>query len=98
MGGRFLAATALAAFVVFCAVQDREMGAGAGRYVERQRAALAGRGPAVSVDEVMAPAARRSVRRGLIWSGIVGAAGLAGTVIITRRQRRAMRAGVNRRG
>lgn len=88
MGFRLGLATVLAAVVVFCAVQDREMGEGAGRYVTAQRAALAGRGPAVSVDAVMAPAVRQSVRRGAMWGAIVGVVGLAGTVVVTRRSRR----------
>lgn len=88
MAVRLVLASVLAAGIVFLAVQDREMGAGAGRYVAAQRAALAGRGPAVSVDEVMTPAVRDSVRRGLLWGGIVGAAGLAGTAVVARRSRR----------
>ena len=88
MGVRLVLASVLAAGVVFLAVQDREMGVGAGQYVAAQRAALAGRGPAVSVDEVMAPAVRHSVRLGLIWGGIVGALGLVGTAFVTRRSRR----------
>jgi hypothetical protein len=89
---RLVLATLVAAVVVFLAVQDHEMGAGAGRYVAAERAALAGRGPAVSVDEMMGPAVRDSVRRGLLWSGVVGAVGLVGTVVLTgvltRRSRR----------
>ncbi|HKE85546.1 MAG TPA: hypothetical protein VKB50_17410 [Vicinamibacterales bacterium] len=88
MGIRLVLASLLAAAVVFLAVQDREMGVGAGQYVAAQRAALAGRGPAVSVDEVMAPAVRHSVRLGLIWGGLVGAVGLAGTAVVIRRSRR----------
>jgi hypothetical protein len=45
---------------------------------------MAGRGPAVSVDEVMRPAVRQSVRRGLMWGGVVGVIGLAGVVVVTR--------------
>jgi hypothetical protein len=74
--------------MVFCAVQDRGTSAGVGRYVDAQRAALAGRGPRVGVDEVMRPAIRASVRDGLIWGGIVGAAGLTGAMAISRRRRR----------
>jgi hypothetical protein len=85
---RLVLATLVAAVVVFLGVQDHEIGAGAGRYVAAERAALAGRGPAVSVDEMMRPAVRDSVRRGLMWSGIVGAVGLVGTIVLTRRSRR----------
>ncbi|MBI4266141.1 MAG: hypothetical protein HY657_17335 [Acidobacteria bacterium] len=65
-----------AAIVVFCVVQDRLTAAGARRYVALQRAALAGRAPAVTVDEVMGPAVDRSVRQGLLWGAGVLAAGL----------------------
>jgi hypothetical protein len=85
---RLVLATVVAAVVVFLAVQDHEVGAGAGRYVAAERAALAGRGPAVSVDEMMRPAVRDSVRRGLVWSAVVGAVGLVGTIVLTRRSRR----------
>jgi hypothetical protein len=85
---RLVLATLVAAVIVFLAVQDHEMGAGAGRYVAAERAALAGHGPAVSVDEMMRPAVRDSVRRGLMWSALVGAAGLTGTIVLTRRSRR----------
>jgi hypothetical protein len=85
---RLVLATLVAAVVVFLAVQDHEMGAGAGRYVAAERAALAGRGPAVSVDEMMGPAVRDSVRLGLMWSAVVGATGLVGTIVLTRRSRR----------
>lgn len=88
MAVRLVLATLVAAFVVFLAVQDHEVGAGAGRYVAAARAARAGHGPAVSVDEMMGPAVRDSVRLGLVWSGLVGAAGLVGTIVLTRRSRR----------
>jgi hypothetical protein len=85
---RLVVATLAAALIVFLAVQDHEIGAGAGRYVAAERAALSGHGPAVSVDEMMGPAVRDSVRRGLLWSAVVGAVGLAGTIVLTRRSRR----------
>jgi hypothetical protein len=74
-----LIATAIASFVVFAAVQDRVTAAGARRYVVLQRAALAGRGRMVTVDEIMRPAVERSVRLGLMWGGVVlvGGVGLA---------------------
>ena len=88
MAVRLVLATLVAALVVFLAVQDHEVGAGAGRYVAAERAALAGQGPAVTVDEMMRPAVRYSVRRGLVWSAAVGALGLVGTIVLTRRSRR----------
>jgi hypothetical protein len=77
-----LIASAIAALVVFAAVQDRVTAAGARRYVALQRAALAGRARAVTVEEVMRPAIARSVRLGLLWGGIVlvGGAGIAAVV------------------
>ena len=77
-----LIATALAAVVVFAVVQDRVTAAGARRYVALQRAALAGRGPAVTVDEVMRPAIAQSVREGLLWAGavLVSGVGIAAAV------------------
>ena len=71
-----LIATALAAIVVFAIVQDRVTAAGARRYVALQRAALAGRGPAVTVDEIMRPAIAHSVREGLLWGGAVLVSGV----------------------
>jgi hypothetical protein len=77
-----LIATALAAVVVFAVVQDRVTAAGARRYVELQRAALDGRGHAVTVDEIMRPAIAQSVRQGLLWGGVVlvGGMGIAAAV------------------
>jgi hypothetical protein len=72
---RWLAALA-AATVVFCVVQDRVTAAGVGRYVAFNRAALAGRGPDVTLDQVMRPAIRASVGRGLAAGGGVLLAGL----------------------
>ncbi len=82
---RILIATALAALVVFAVVQDRVTAAGARRYVALQRAALAGRGPAVTVDEIMRPAIRQSVREGLLWGGVVlvSGMGIAAAVLAT---------------
>ncbi len=75
--GRGGLAALAAAVVVFGVVQDRVTAAGAGRYVALKRAALAGQRPEVTVDEVMAPAIRRSVVRGVTWGGGVFAAGLS---------------------
>jgi hypothetical protein len=71
-----LIATALAAVVVFAVVQDRVTAAGARRYVALQRAALAGRGPVVTVDQIMRPAIAQSVREGLLWGGVVLVSGV----------------------
>jgi hypothetical protein len=62
--------------IVFSVVQDRGTSAGVGRYIAAQRAALSGRAPRVTVDEVMGPANRAAVRRGLAWGGVVGLTGL----------------------
>ena len=70
-------ASIAAAVAVFLVVQDRITAAGARDYVARQRAAAAGQAPAVTIDEVMRPAVARSVRAGLLWGGVVLAAGLA---------------------
>jgi hypothetical protein len=69
-----LVATFAAAGVVFCVVQDRVTAAGARQYVALHQA-----GRAVTLDDVVAPAVRRSVRLGLASSGgvIVVGAGLA---------------------
>ena len=82
-----LIVTAIAAFVVFAAVQDRVTAAGARRYVALQRDAMAGRGHAVTVDEVMRPAIERSVQQGLMWGGAVLVAGAGVAGVVSRRQR-----------
>jgi len=87
---RLVLAAVAASIAVFCIVQDRIVAAGVGRYVALQRAAIAGPAeggprtpeggshvPDVTLDEVMAPAVRRSVRQASAWSGGVFAAGLA---------------------
>jgi hypothetical protein len=74
--------TLAAAFAVFCVVQDRVTAEGARRYVRMQRSALAGRGPAVTVDDVMQPAISRSVRLGLLSSAGVLAAGAAAGLMV----------------
>lgn len=78
-----------AAFAVFLFVQDRVTAAGARRYVALQRAAAAGRGPAVTIDEVMRPAVAHSVRQGLLWASVVAGAGLASAAVLARRRPRA---------
>jgi hypothetical protein len=73
---------------MFAVVQDRETSAGVGRYLAAQRAAIDGRGPRVTVDEVMGPANRGAVRRGLVWGIGVGLAGFASLTVLARRSRR----------
>ncbi|MBI3048718.1 MAG: hypothetical protein HYY76_10460 [Acidobacteria bacterium] len=74
-----------AALLVFAVVQDRVTAAGAERYAELQRAALAAGASAVAIDEVMRPAVARSVRQGLIWGGMVLVAGLGLAAVAARR-------------
>ena len=82
-----LIVSALAALVVFAAVQDRVTAAGARRYVALQRDAIAGHGRAVTVDEVMRPAIERSVHQGLMWGGAVLVAGASVAGVVSRRHR-----------
>ncbi len=76
MSSRVTVIAFVAAVVVFCVVQDRITAAAVGQYVALQRAAIAGTGPAVTIDEVMRPAIRRSVQQGAIWGAVTLAAGL----------------------
>ena len=75
----------LAAVIAFCVAQDRGTSAGVGRYIAAQRAApaegRAGRGPTVTIDEVMGPANHAAVREGLRWSGRVAMVGLIGALV-----------------
>jgi hypothetical protein len=80
--------TAVVALAVFCVVQDRVTAAGARRYTALQRDALAGRGRAVTIDEIMQPAIERSVQQGLYWGGGVMAAGLGVAGAAARRSSR----------
>ena len=75
-----------AAIVVFCVVQDRVTAGGARQYVTLQRSALAAGTPLVTIDEVVRPAVRRSVRQGFLWSGLVIGGGLV--LASARRPRR----------
>jgi hypothetical protein len=79
--------TALAALAVFCVVQDRVTAAGAQRYAALQRDALAGRGRAVTIDEIMRPAVRQSVHEGLLWGGGVLVMGLSAAGAVARGRR-----------
>jgi hypothetical protein len=83
--------TFAAALATFCFVQDRITAEGARRYVALQRDAVAGRGPAVTIDQVMRPAVDRSVRLALFSSAAVAVVGTAaafgGRAIRARRVR-----------
>jgi hypothetical protein len=85
---RVVVFTLIAAFVVFCVVQDRLTAAAARQYVRLQDAAAAGAGPAVTIEEVMRPGVRRSVRVALAWSGLVMMAGFGGAAAVAWRSRR----------
>jgi len=85
---RVVAFTLVAAVVVFAVVQDRLTATAARQYVRLQRAAAAGVGPAVTIDEVMKPGVHRAVRVALLSSGVVTTAGLAGAAAVARRSRR----------
>jgi hypothetical protein len=85
---RLVVLSIVAATVVFCIVQDRLTAAGARHYVQLQQAAIAGGGPAVTIDGIMRPAVRRSVRDALLSSAGVMAVGCAGAALIARRDRR----------
>jgi len=86
--GRSAGLVVLAAIATFCLVQDAETGAGVGRYLTAQRAALAGQGPPVTVDEIMSPANREALRQGLAWGGRVAVAGTIALLVSRRRWRR----------
>ena len=77
--------TAMAALAVFSVVQDRVTAAGANRYTALQRAALAGRGPSVTVDQIMRPAITQSVHDGLLWAGGVMGVGLTVAAVVARK-------------
>lgn len=76
-----------AAVATFCIVQDRVTAAGARRYVQLHRQAMAGGSPAPTVDDVMQPAIRRSVGAGLLSGGAVAGAGLVIAAAARRRIR-----------
>ena len=82
--GRLAGLVVLAAMFTFCLVQDGETSAGVGRYLTAQRAAMAGQGPRVTVDEIMGPANRLAVRDGMAWSGRLAMAGMIGLLIYRR--------------
>jgi len=74
----------VAAVVVFAVVQDRVTVAGVGQYELAYRAAVAGRGPAVTIDDIMKPAVARGVQQGALWGGAVLVAGVGGTFAVRR--------------
>jgi len=82
-----LVVTFVAALVVFAVVQDRVTASGARQYVRLQRLALGGTSAPVTIEEVMAPAGRRSVRDGLIWFAVVMAGGVAVSSFLLPRSR-----------
>ena len=85
---RVLMFTAVAAFTVFCVVQDRVTAAGVQQYVVAQREAMDRGSVPVPIDSVMRPAVRQSVLRGAEWGGIVILSGVSGAAMIAARSRR----------
>ena len=84
---RVVLAALFPALVVFAIVQDRVTAAGAHQFVTRQRAHLASGGAGVTIEQVMAPAIRRSVEQGLLWGAVAGSGGLAAALVLRRRHR-----------
>ena len=81
-----LGVTFVAALVVFAVVQDRVTASGARQYVAAQRSAPAAGSTPITIEEVMAPAIRRSVRDAIAWSGGVMLIGvLASRLLVSRR-------------
>ena len=74
----------VAALVVFAVVQDRITVAGVGQYEIAYRDAAAGRGPRVTIDEVMKPAVTRGVHQGALWGGAVFIVAIGGTFAARR--------------
>ena len=83
---RVVVFTLVAAFVVFCIVQDRVTAAGARHYVMLHAAPG---GSSATIEAVMRPAVRRSVLDALWWSGVVAIVGFAAAGVVARRSRRA---------
>ena len=72
------------AVVAFCRVQDRFTASAARQYVDRQQAAVEGRGDPVTVDEIMRPAVRRSVEDASLWGAAVMGLGVVVAVVLRR--------------
>jgi len=68
--------TCAIAVATFAIVQDRVTAAAARRYAATARQAIATGAKGVTIEEVMAPAIRRSVRWGAVSAGVVLLAGL----------------------
>ena len=81
---RLVVVTGVAAFVVFCIVQDRVTAAGASRYALQALAAIDGHQPVASIDSVMRPAIRQSVKLGLASAGLVLVTGLGTAAVLSR--------------
>ena len=79
--------TFVAAFAVFCVVQDRVTAAGATRYGEQALAAITRNEPVTPVDAIMRPAIRRSVWLGLASAGVVLFVGLGAATVAARSRR-----------
>jgi ABC-type Fe3+ transport system permease subunit len=83
---RLVVFTFVAAFAVFCVVQDRITAGGARRFGVEAMAAIA-RHDRISVDAVMRPAIRRSVRLGLAAAAAVLVVGLGAAAVVARSPR-----------
>ena len=79
-----LGVTFVAALVVFAAVQDRVTAGGARQYAALQRLALSGQSAFQTIDEVMTPAVRLSVRDGLVGFAALMAGGLVTAFLVSR--------------
>ena len=79
--------TLLAAFVVFCGVQDRVTAAGARRYVALQRQSLAANAAPIVIDDVMRPAVTQSLQQAALWAGAVCLVGLGAAMAVGRPMR-----------
>lgn len=81
---RVVVFTFVAAFAVFCVVQDRVTAGGATQYGNQALAAIARHQPVTPVDTVMRPAIQRSVRLGLASASTVLMVGLAAAAAVSR--------------
>lgn len=90
---RLLAAACFCAVVVFCVVQDRITAAAVGQYVALQHDAQKGQRTSslITIDQVMRPAIRRSVRHGAMWGSLTFVVGAALAAFVGRAQRRSNR-------